>query len=102
NSALYSLKAKGEVIIGIGAATKGNTLLNFCKLDGGTLDYITDASPLKIGKYTPGSHIKIIADQDITQEATYALILPWNIAPMLQKKLAHLGLKFYVPQIEEA
>lgn len=102
NSALYALKAKGEVIIGIGAATKGNTLLNFCKLDGGTLDYITDASPLKIGKYTPGSHIKIIADQDITKDATYALILPWNIAPMLQKKLAHLGLKFYVPQIEEA
>jgi hypothetical protein len=28
------------------------------------------------------------------------LILPWNIAPMLQSKLAHLGLKFYVPQVE--
>ena len=49
---------------------------------------------------TPGSHIPIIADSDIDATATHALILPWNIAPFLQQKLAHLGLKFYVPQVE--
>jgi len=97
---LSQIRAAGGKIIGIGAATKGNTFLNYCRLDGDTIAYISDASPLKIGKLTPGSHIPIVGDQDIDSTATHALILPWNIAPMLQAKLAHLGLKFYVPQVE--
>lgn len=97
---LSEIRANGGKIIGIGAATKGNTFLNYCRLDGDMIAYVADASPLKIGKMTPGSHIPIIADQDIDAAATHALILPWNIAPMLQEKLAHLGLTFYVPQVE--
>ena len=100
NAHLARIRAEGAKIIGIGAATKGNTLLNYCRLDADTIAYIADASPLKIGKLTPGSHIPIVADQDIDALATHALILPWNIAPMLQSKLAHLGLEFYVPQVE--
>lgn len=97
---LARIRADGGRIIGIGAATKGNTFLNYCGLDSDTIAYIADASPLKIGKLTPGSHIRIIADTAIDKHATHALILPWNIAPMLQAKLAHLGLEFYVPQVE--
>ena len=97
---LAQIRAEGGKIIGIGAATKGNTFLNYCRLDGDSIAYIADASPLKVGKLTPGSHIPIVADQDIDPAATHALILPWNIAPMLQDKLAHLGLEFYVPQVE--
>ncbi|MFO1218980.1 MAG: class I SAM-dependent methyltransferase [Burkholderiaceae bacterium] len=97
---LAQIRAQGGKIIGIGAATKGNTFLNYCRLDADTVTYITDSSPLKIGKLTPGSHIPIVGDQDIDLAATHALILPWNIAPMLQAKLAHLGLHFYVPQVE--
>ena len=98
---IYEIKSGGGKIIGIGAATKGNTLLNYCKLDGNLLEYITDSSPLKIGKYTPGSHIKILSDQDITKDITHALILPWNIAPYLKSKLRHLNLEFVTPQVEE-
>lgn len=97
---LAQIRTAGGKIIGIGAASKGNTFLNYCRLDSDTIAYIADASPLKIGKLTPGSHILIVADQDIDASATHALILPWNIAPMLQTKLAHLGLQFYVPQVE--
>jgi hypothetical protein len=100
NRQLWEIRAAGGKIIGIGAATKGNTFLNYCRIDADLVSYITDASPLKVGKLTPGSHIPIIADSDIDATATHALILPWNIAPFLQKKLAHLGLKFYVPQVE--
>jgi SAM-dependent methyltransferase len=99
---LAQIRAKGGKIIGIGAATKGNTFLNYCRLDSDTIAYIADASPLKVGKLTPGSHIPIVADGDIDKSATHALILPWNIAPMLKSKLAHLGLDFYVPQVETA
>ncbi|HUQ11793.1 MAG TPA: class I SAM-dependent methyltransferase [Steroidobacteraceae bacterium] len=100
NRHLAEIRGNGGKIIGIGAATKGNTFLNYCGLDADTISYIADASPLKVGKLTPGSHIPIVADGDIDKAATHALILPWNIAPMLQTKLAHLGLKFYVPQVE--
>lgn len=100
NRHLWEIRAAGGKIIGIGAATKGNTFLNYCRLDNDLIAYVTDASPLKIGKMTPGSHIPIIADSDIDAAATHALILPWNIAPFLQKKLAHLGLQFYVPQVQ--
>ena len=99
---LSRIRSAGGRIIGIGAATKGNTFLNYCRLDRDTVEYIADSSKLKVGKLTPGSHIPIIADADIDRSATHALILPWNIAPMLQAKLAHLGLEFYVPQVESA
>ena len=97
---LAEIRVNGGKIIGIGAATKGNTFLNYCRLDSDTITYVTDASPLKIGKLMPGSHIPIIDDTDIDSFSTHALILPWNIAPMLKTKLAHLGLIFYVPQVE--
>lgn len=100
NEHLWKIRAQGGKIIGIGAATKGNTLLNYCRLDADLIAYITDSSPLKIGKRTPGSHIPIIADSDIDSAATHALILPWNIAPYLTNKLSHLGLQFYVPQVK--
>lgn len=100
NSHLWKIRSEGGKIIGIGAATKGNTFLNYCRLDSDLISYIADASPLKIGKRTPGSHIPIIADDKIDAAATHALILPWNIADFLVEKLAHLGVEFYVPQVE--
>jgi hypothetical protein len=99
NAHLSAIRLAGGKIIGIGAATKGNTFLNYCRLDSDVISYVTDTSPLKIGKLTPGAHIPIISDNDIEDDVTHALILPWNIATYLQEKLAHLGLEFYVPQV---
>lgn len=98
---LYKIKADGGKIIGIGAATKGNTLLNYCGIDASLLEYVTDASPLKIGKYTPGAHILIKDDKDIDNKViTHGLILPWNIGDFLSKKLAPLGIEFLVPHVK--
>lgn len=99
NAHLSAIRAEGGKIIGIGAATKGNTFLNYCRLDSDIVSYIADASPLKIGKITPGSHIPIVGDDDIDPAVTHALILPWNIAHFLKEKLSHLNLEFYVPQV---
>ncbi len=96
---ITTAKAGGKKIIGIGAATKGNTLLNYCGIDATMLDFVTDSSPLKIGKFMPGSNIPIKSDGDITQDITHALILPWNIAAFLREKLQHLGLTFITPKI---
>ena len=96
-------KAGGGKIIGIGAATKGNTLLNYCGIDSSTLSFIADSSLLKIGKYTPGTHIPILPDEEIDASVTHALILPWNIADFLKAKLGpkYPSLAFIVPHVEQ-
>ncbi len=97
---LFAIKNSGGVIAGIGAATKGNTLLNYCKIDNSLLEFVTDASPLKVGKFTPGSHIPIKGDDALNQGITHALILPWNIGEFLKSKLGHLPVEFLVPQMD--
>jgi SAM-dependent methyltransferase len=97
NNYLWHIRKQGGKIIGIGAATKGNTLLNYCKLDSDIISFISDASELKKEKFTPGSHIKIISDSEIDESFTHALILPWNISELLKSKLNHLNLTFINP-----
>lgn len=78
---------KNIPIYGIGAATKGNTLLNYCKFNEKNISYILDKSKYKINKFTPGSGIRIIDENKIKIKNIKAiLILPWNITKHLNKK----------------
>jgi ubiquinone/menaquinone biosynthesis C-methylase UbiE len=100
---LVEARSGGGKIVAIGAAAKGNTLLNYCGLDTTLIDFATDASPLKIGKYTPGSHLPILSDDAINEEVTHALILAWNIADFLKSKISPKfpHLKFITPHVVE-
>ena len=100
---LVKARESGGKIVAIGAAAKGNTLLNYCGIDSSLIDFATDASPLKIGKYTPGSHLQILADDAIDASVTHALILAWNIADLLKSKISPKfpHLKFITPHIIE-
>lgn len=101
---LVKARSKGGKVVAVGAAAKGNTLLNYCGIDATYIDFATDASPLKIGKYTPGSHIPIFSDDAIDKNITHALILPWNIADFLKEKISakHPKLKFITPHVVES
>ncbi|HUO50629.1 MAG TPA: class I SAM-dependent methyltransferase [Candidatus Paceibacterota bacterium] len=97
---IRNIKDGGGKIAGVGAATKGNTLLNYCAITNEMLEFVTDGSPLKIGKYTPGAHLPIVGDDELNDPTiTHALILPWNIADLLVKKLARPGLSFIIPRV---
>jgi len=85
NNFLNKAKSLNHKVYGIGAATKGNTLLNFCKINDKLVYGILDTSKHKIGKYTPGSAIKIINEKKV-KKIKYALILPWNIKSYLLSK----------------
>ena len=76
-----------EPVYGIGAATKGNTLLNCCGFDDTTIKFILDRSKYKINKFTPGSAIKIIKEKK-NLKIKAALVLPWNITNHLLKKFS--------------
>jgi hypothetical protein len=103
NELVKARQAKGK-IVAIGAAAKGNTLLNYCGIDRTLIDFATDASALKIGKFTPGSHLPILADEAIDESVTHALILAWNIAELLKSKISpkHPNLKFITPHVVES
>ncbi len=98
---LVAARKAGGKIVAIGAAAKGNTLLNYCGIDRTLIDFATDASPLKVGKYTPGSHLPIKSDDAIDDTVTHALILAWNIADFLIGKIGpkHPHLDFITPHV---
>ena len=100
---LHNLKNQGCRIVGVSASAKGNTLLNYCGIDSDLLDYITDISPLKIGKYTPGSHIKVEHDDKLVEEQPeFALLLACNFKLNIVKAVRERGYKgkFIVPYPE--
>ena len=90
---ILKIKLNKNKIIGIGAAAKANTMINFLKLDNDTIDYVTDISPFKIGKYTPLSRIPIVHDKILKQfkKKIYVLILSWNISNILIRKIIKLN-----------
>lgn len=78
----FSIKKENPnaTFVGIGAAAKANTYINFLGLNSTALDYVSDISEYKIGKYTPLSRIKIIDDKELKNfEDLYIIILSWNL-----------------------
>jgi len=100
---LKGLKEQGGKIIGISAPAKGNTLLNYCKIDTNLIDYMTEKSLIKVGYYTPGMHIPIIAEEKIYDEERfpdYGIIFAWNFASEIIKnnpEFLRRGGKFIIP-----
>lgn len=91
----------GGVLIGYGAAAKANTLLNFCPEVARSLRFILDRSPHKHGRYTPGTHIRVVPVDHLKEEgATYMLILAWNFTEEIMKQMqpfADRGGRFVLP-----
>lgn len=98
---LYDLKLKGKKIAAVSAPAKGMTLLNYCKIDESLIDFVTEKSELKIGRYTPGQHIPVVPDNKlIEKEIDYALILAWNFSSEIMSNLKDYkdrGGKFIIP-----
>lgn len=84
---LRRIKSQSKVVVGYGAAAKGNVFLNYCGITTKLLDYIVDSIPYKQGRYTPGTHIPIFPEQKLQKEIPdYTLILAWNFADEILKK----------------
>lgn len=76
---LKAKKSKKNVYC-YGAAAKGNTLLNFSKVDSFLIKGVFDKSPPKKGKFCPGSHIPILDEKNIEDfDIDFMILIPWNI-----------------------
>ena len=72
-------KAKGKIICGYGATTKGNTLLQWFGLDNTLIDAIAEKSHFKFGLKTIGTNIPILSEQEVrSMKPDYMLVLPWH------------------------
>jgi SAM-dependent methyltransferase len=91
-------KKNGFKVAGIGAAAKANTFLCYFNLNNRMIDFVTDASKFKIGKFTPKTRIPIYSDNIFKKKnmKIVAIILSWNISNILKLKLKKLNknLKF--------
>jgi len=98
---LNRCKRDGARVAGYGAPAKATTLLNFCGIGTGLLEYTVDRSPHKQGRWMPGVHIPISAPERIFEtKPDYVLILPWNLRDEICEQMAGIsawGGRFVVP-----
>lgn len=98
---LGDLRARGKSVGGYGAPAKGNTLLNYCGITTDLLPWTVDKSPLKVGLFTPGTHIPVLpAEQLLARQPDYCLILAWNFAEEIRRQQAEYerrGGRFILP-----
>jgi hypothetical protein len=98
---LSQLKEQKKKILGYGASTKGNVLLQYCGISTQYLDAIAEVNEQKFGHYTPGTHIPIISEAEAREmKPDYYLVLPWHFRnSILQREQAYreAGGKFVFP-----
>ena len=97
---IYSKHNQGFKIGCFTASSKGNTLLNSLNLEKKIIQFASENNKKKIGKYTPGSHIKIISDKDFNKKKIkYAILLSWNYKKFFLSKAEFIkkGGKFIIP-----
>jgi C-methyltransferase-like protein/putative zinc binding protein/methyltransferase family protein len=76
---IRTLSADGKKILGYGASTKGNVVLQFCGLTAQDIPAIAEVNSEKFGCVTPGSHIPIISEAEAKAiNPDYYLVLPWH------------------------
>ena len=78
-TALHDLKTKGRRVIGYGATSKSTTVTNYCGITPDLVEFISDTTPNKQGKFSPGAHIPIKPYEDFSYDPPdVALLFAWN------------------------
>jgi NDP-4-keto-2,6-dideoxyhexose 3-C-methyltransferase len=103
---LSELKYQDKHIVGYGASTKGNVLLQFCGLGEQDLSCIAEVNEDKFGSYTPGTRIPIVSEKEAKELGPdVMMVLPWHFRPhIIAREAAYLrsggSLLFPLPQVE--
>ena len=103
---LQSLQQQGKRVLGYGASTKGNVILQHCRISPLELPAIAEINEDKFGARTPGTDIPIISEQQARElKPDFFLVLPWHFKDaIVQREQRFLeqggGLLFPLPRIE--
>jgi len=86
-SLLRNLKKQEKRVVGYAATSKSTTVTNYCGITPDLLEYISDTTPIKQGKYSPGVHIPVRAYEEFKKSyPDYALLFGWNHAEEIMEK----------------
>ena len=97
---LKAAREAGKRIFGMGAPVKGNTLLNYFAIGPGTIECLVEKNPLRKGMYSPGMHIPIVLESEISVQPDIYYVLAWNFKKEILERNAPLvakGVEFYFP-----
>jgi hypothetical protein len=97
------IKENGERIVGIGASTKGNVLLQYCGFTEEEIPVVGDVNPDKFGSFTPGTNLPIQDEKTVLEsDPDYLLVLPWHFRDFFLQNPLYKGRKlvFSLPTLE--
>ena len=97
---LDEARRAGKRMYGMGAPVKGNTLLNYMGIGTDYLTYLVEKNPLRKGLVSPGMHIPIILEEDVTTPPDLYFVLAWNFKKEIlknNKDLLEQGVTFHFP-----
>ena len=103
---IREVRRNGKRLLGYGASTKGNVLLQFCRLTRNEIPFIAEVNPEKFGKFTPGTGIPIISEAEVhAMEPDVLLVLPWHFRENLIEREASFlqrggRLLFPLPEVQ--
>jgi methylation protein EvaC len=103
---LRDLKRQGKRVVGYGATSKSTTVTNYCGITPDLVEFITDTTPIKQGKFSPGAHIPVRPYNAFQEHyPDYALLFAWNHAGEImskEQKFRAVGGKWinYVPTVQ--
>jgi hypothetical protein len=84
---IRALVADGKTVLGYGASTKGNVVLQFCGLTATDIPAIAEVNPEKFGRVTPGTHIPIVSETEArAMKPDYFLVLPWHFKDSILRR----------------
>lgn len=98
---IRGLTRQGYRVLGYGASTKGNVLLQYCGLTSEDILAIVEVNEEKFGRFTPGTHIPIVSEAEAEAlKPDFYLMLPWHFREGILKretKMRNAGVKFILP-----
>ena len=103
---LRALKEEGKRVVGYAATSKSTTVINYCGLTSELVEFISDTTPAKQGKFSPGAHIPVKPHKEFTANyPDYALLFGWNHAEEIMDKEQEFKAKggrwiVYVPGVQ--
>jgi methylation protein EvaC len=103
---LRDLKSQGKRVVGYGATSKSTTVTNYCGITPDLVEFISDTTPIKQGKFSPGTHIPVRPYEEFASHPPdYALLFAWNHGAEIMEKeqsFQQNGGKWlvYVPQVK--
>jgi methylation protein EvaC len=84
---LEELRGQGKRVVGYGATSKSTTVTNYCGITPQHIEFISDTTPIKQGKLSPGAHIPVRPYSEFTRAyPDYALLFAWNHAAEIYEK----------------